>query len=314
MIHEKPTEEIRELAALFSLGTLPENEAQRFETHIREGCSVCEAEFRKFKHIVAEIGLAVNEVAAPEYIRGIILTRIERKIPSEAVEKPKTEPAEQVKPAAEEPKIEPTEQVKPKKSAKREPPPTLRPILTQTSIGRPSFFPWILAAILAVITILTFLAYRSQQSANIQLKDEIASIRSDLEDFQILLDIQKGRQGESDQIISTVSKPETRILHLSGLSPAPSSSGAILLDVQLKECLVFGYMPLPTQGKTYQLWYMTPSAKIPSGTFKPGPSGRIYEQFSIPEDITSMTPVITLEPEGGSKIPTSAYYAIGRNN
>ena len=314
MIHEKPTEEIRELAALFSLGTLPENEAQRFETHIREGCSVCEAEFRKFKHIVAEIGLAVNEVAAPEYIRGIILTRIERKIPSEAVEKPKTEPAEQVKPAAEEPKIEPTEQVKPKKSAKREPPPTLRPILTQTSMGRPSFFPWILAAILAVITILTFLAYRSQQSANIQLKNEIASVRSDLEDFQILLDIQKGRQGESDQIISTVSKPETRILHLSGLSPAPSSSGAILLDVQLKECLVFGYMPLPTQGKTYQLWYMTPSAKIPSGTFKPGPSGRIYEQFSIPEDITSMTPVITLEPEGGSKIPTSAYYAIGRNN
>ena len=329
MIHEKPTEEIRELAALFSLGTLPENEAQRFETHIREGCSVCEAEFRKFKHIVAEIGLAVNEVAAPEYIREIILTRIERKIPSEAVEKPKTEPAEQVKPAAEEPKIEPTEQikpaaeapkiepteqVKPKKSAKREPPPTLRPILTQTSMGRPSFFPWILAAILAVITTLTFLAYRSQQSANIQLKDEIASVRSDLEDFQILLDIQKGRQGESDQIISTVSKPETRILHLSGLSPAPSSSGAILLDVQLKECLVFGYMPLPTQGKTYQLWYMTPSAKIPSGTFKPGPSGRIYEQFSIPEDITSMTPVITLEPEGGSKIPTSAYYAIGRNN
>jgi anti-sigma-K factor RskA len=314
LIHEKPTEEIRELAALFSLGTLPENEVQRFETHIREGCSVCEAEFRKFKHIVAEIGLAVNEVAAPEYIREIILTRIERKIPSEAVEKPKTESAEQVKPAAEEPKIEPTEQVKPKKSAKREPPPTLRPILTQTSMGRPSFFPWILAAILAVITTLTFLAYRSQQSANIQLKDEIASVRSDLEDFQILLDIQKGRQGESDQIISTVSKPETRILHLSGLSPAPSSSGAILLDVQSKKCLVFGYMPLPTQGKTYQLWYMTPSTKIPSGTFKPGPSGRIYEQFPIPEDITSMTPVITLEPEGGSMIPTSAYYAIGRNN
>jgi hypothetical protein len=51
--HEKPTEEIRELAALFSLGALSQHEARSFEAHIQEGCQVCEKEYNKFKHITA---------------------------------------------------------------------------------------------------------------------------------------------------------------------------------------------------------------------------------------------------------------------
>ena len=59
--HDKPNEEIRELAALFSLGALTQHEADSFEAHMREGCPVCEAEYDRFKHITAEIGLTVNE-------------------------------------------------------------------------------------------------------------------------------------------------------------------------------------------------------------------------------------------------------------
>jgi hypothetical protein len=291
--HEKPTEEIRELAALFSLGALTQHEASSFEAHVREGCPVCEAEYYRFKHITAEIGLAANEAAAPDYIRELILARIERE---SLKEKPKVEPEKE-------------------ESAVRIPPsPAPRPILTQPVAKRSGVFPWMLAAILAIAAGLSFYFYHSEQAANDQLKVEMATARSDIKDLEILLDIQKGRRGELEQIISTVSKPETRILHLAGYERAPSTSGAILWDAPQNKCLIFGYMPPPPQGKTYQLWYITPTAKIPSGFPKPDPAGRIFDWFPIPEDITSLTMVISLEPEGGAQIPSLPYIAIGRKD
>lgn len=292
MNHEKPNEEIRETAALFSLGALTQHQARSFEAHLQEGCPVCEAEYHKFKHIAAEIGLAANEAPAPDYIRELILARIEREIPDE------------------EPGIEP-EKVAVLKTQKPE---AAQPILSQSAGGRPSFFPWILAAIFALLAGSIFYAYHSEQAETDRLKAELSTARSDIQDLETLIDIQKGRRGELEQIISTVSKPETRILHLAGLAPAPSGSGAILWDVQQNKCLIFGYMPPEPRGKTYQLWYLTPTAKIPSGSLKTDPAGRIYDWFPIPEEITSVTMVVTLEPEGGSQSPTLPYYAIGRND
>ena len=109
-------------------------------------------------------------------------------------------------------------------------------------------------------------AYHYEQSTNEMLNQEINRARTHIQDLEALNDIQKGRRGELQEIITTVSKPETRILHLAGLDPAPTSSGAILWDVQQNKCLIFGYIPSPPEGKTYQLWYITPSnKKIPSG-------------------------------------------------
>ena len=72
MRHERATEEIRELTALYALGSLTQREARSFELHMNEGCSVCEAEFRKFKHAAAGIGFTAAEVAPPDYIRDLL--------------------------------------------------------------------------------------------------------------------------------------------------------------------------------------------------------------------------------------------------
>ena len=102
---------------------------------------------------------------------------------------------------------------------------------------------------------------------------------------------------------------------MAGLGPVPSASGAMLWDVQQNKCLIFGYIPPAPRGKNYQLWFLTSTdKKIPSNTVKTDSTGRIYDWFPIPEDISGLTMVITLEPEGGSKIPTLPYYAIGRND
>lgn len=289
MSHEKPTEEIRDLAALFSLGTLTQHEAQSFAAHLQEGCGVCKAELIKFRHVTAEIGLAANEAETPPHIRQLLLERVGSEAPSRKPVIPKEEP---VAPAATAPK----------------------PILTQAPAGRTSVLPWILVALFAVVAAIAFLSYRSQQSARVRIQSDMDALGEELRDLRASYDKERENQGALEQIVSSVSRPDTRIIHLKGLNPAPSSSGAILWDSRLKKCLVFGYMPPAVSGKAYQLWYMTSTAKIPSGTLTQSPSGHFYEWFPVPEEVTSATMVVTLEPEGGSPEPTGSYYAIGRND
>jgi len=295
--HEKPTEEIRELAALFSLGALTQHEANSFEAHIRQGCPVCEAEYDKFKHITAEIGLSVNETAAPDYVRELILARIERETPEETSE---TEPES----------VPEKEEI----AAEAPPAPAPRPLLTPPTSQRPNLFPWILVAILAIAGAFGYYAYYIEKIENEALTSELENARTDKANLETSIEAQKSSGGQLEQIIAAVSKPETRILHLAGLEPSPSTSGVILWDFQENKCLIFGYMPPAPQGKSYQLWYLTSNAQIPSGSPEPDPSGRMYSWFPIPEDINNMTLVISLEAEGGAKIPTSPYYAIGRND
>jgi hypothetical protein len=289
--HEKPTEEIRELAALYSLGALTQHEAESFQTHLREGCRICRAELLEFMHITAEIGLAANETETPAHIREMLLDRIGHETPSRkpvaTIEKPQAAPV---------------------------PAPAPRPILTQAPASRPSVLPWILVALFAVLAAIAFVAYRSQQSANVRAKSDISALKEDLGNLQASYDKEKEKQGALEQVISAVSRPDTRMIRLRGLNTALSASGAIIWDFKLKKCLVFGYMPPAAPGKSYQLWYMTPSAKVPSGTLTQDLSGFFYEWFPVPQDVTSATMVITLEPEGGSRQPTGSYYAISRND
>jgi len=289
--HERATEEIRELASLFALGSLNQHEARSFEAHIREGCPVCETEFRKFEHIVAGMGFAVGEVPVPDYVRDLLLARIEREdqvTASAAESKKKVEVRPHVAPA--------------------------RPFLAATVKERPSVFPWLLTAGLAITAALAFFAYRSAQNANVQLQASASSAQADAKNLQMLLDIQKERVGELERIFTIASKPDARILHLAGQAPAPSASGAILWDTHQNQCLIFGTFPLPPEGKAYQLWFLTPTAKIAAGLLKPDPVGRFYTLAPVPRDVSSLAVAVTLEPDNGSQIPTMPYVAIGRSD
>ncbi|MBN2242736.1 MAG: anti-sigma factor [Acidobacteria bacterium] len=289
-VHEKPTEEIRESAALFSLGVLTQHEAVSFESHLREGCPVCETEYRKFRHITAEIGFAACEADAPDYIRELILARIERE-PSAAGPEDKETPA----------RIQAA--------------PVSKPILTPPPAKGAGVFPWVLAVLFAAAAGFIFYLYHSGQKDKEGLASEMAAAQTEIKNLETLLDKKENGPVELEEIVSVVSRPETRIFHMAGLDPAPTASGAIVWDVQQNRCLVFGYIPPVSGKKAYQLWFLTSSNKnIPSGLLEPDPAGRVYDWFPIPEDISSLTMAITLEPEGGSKTPTLPYYAIGRND
>jgi len=76
MPHVAASEEIHELASLYSLGLLEPELAAGFEKHLETGCSVCEAELRSFTEAAAQIAQTVDQVAPPEHLREKLLQRI----------------------------------------------------------------------------------------------------------------------------------------------------------------------------------------------------------------------------------------------
>ncbi|HEY7546108.1 MAG TPA: anti-sigma factor, partial [Blastocatellia bacterium] len=64
--------------------------------------------------------------------------------------------------------------------------------------------------------------------------------------------------------------------------------------------------------KVYQLWFVTPEAKISAGLIKTDNEGRGAIQVEVPRNINRLAAAaITLEPEGGSQQPTMPIYALG---
>jgi len=289
--HERSTEEIREAAALYALGSLTQHEARSFEIHIQEGCSVCADEFRRFARAAAVMGFAAEEKEAPDYIVELLAARIER----EALDSEKSQNVDRGPAREQTPFVPP------------------RPFLAQKPQQRPSFFPWILSAFLALIAVMIFFAWKSSQQTNTELKSQVSSAQSDAENLRILLDVQKERLGSLDQIISITGKPATRIVKLAGQATDASGSGAILLDPKKNQCVVFGYFARPPEGKVYQLWFVTATSKIPAGILKTDPTGRTFTSLPMPQAMANVSgAAVTLEPDNGSQIPTMPFYAIGR--
>jgi anti-sigma-K factor RskA len=289
--HERPTEQIRETAALYALGSLTQHEARSFEMHIHEGCSVCEAEFNRFAGAVADTGLAVEEKRPPEYIADLLAARIEREepIPEKSRDIVRTPPEQKAVPVPSKPF-----------SSYREQP-------------KPSFFPWILAVFVAVVAIMIFLAWQSSDRTNAALKSQLSAAQADAENLRILMDVQKERVGTLDQILSISGRPAARIVRLAGQVTDTSGWGAILLDGRKNQCVTFGYFPPPPEGKVYQLWFITSMSKIPAGVLKTDPTGRTFANLPLPQDMTNVSAAaVTLEPDNGSQIPTMPFYAVGK--
>ncbi|MBI1786138.1 MAG: cupin domain-containing protein [Acidobacteria bacterium] len=65
MWHNAITDEIREAACLYALGSLPPEEARRFEEHLATGCPLCGEETRFFQETTALLPAAVARPAPP---------------------------------------------------------------------------------------------------------------------------------------------------------------------------------------------------------------------------------------------------------
>jgi len=296
MKHERVTEELRELAALYALGALTQSEARSYEIHLQEKCPVCEVQVRRFQRVVAGIGLAAEEAPVPDYLRDLLLARIER-IDNTRTHAPA--PAEAIKSATAQDKSGPAR--------------TPASVLSQMPQSRSTFHIYFLIVIMAALGLLAFASWRAVRKENLQLARRLSAAEAEAENLRILLDVQNGRVEELNQIMTMIRNPATRIARLAGQPISPAISGAILWNGDQKLCLTIGYFPLEPEGKIYQLWFLTPTEKIPAGKLKVDPTGRTFTTVDIPPTILSPVEIaVTLEPDNGSAIPTMPIYATAR--
>ena len=73
MKHDQPTDETKELAALYALGALEPAEAASFERHMQDGCASCQAELSTFQNVVGDLGQTTFEEAPPNTLRSKVL-------------------------------------------------------------------------------------------------------------------------------------------------------------------------------------------------------------------------------------------------
>ena len=275
MKHQGITEEGQTIAALYALGALSQHEAQSFENHLREGCAACQDELNEFELVAGTIGLGSAEATPPAYIRDILKSRIEKE--------PQTSPAvvrfpEQVKPISQQP-------AQPRRTFAQ------------------SFIPWAVAATVAILAIVSFLAWQDE-------KQQRAALQSKSAELIAQANRQAVKAQEIEQINAVLTAGNSEVIPL---KVDPAYSAKIYWDREKNRWLVAVDLPKPPEGKGYQLWFVTPEAKISAGMIKTDETGHGFNIVAIPPAIGPVAfAAITIEPEAGSEQPTSPIYAIGK--
>ena len=291
MNHDSVTRDGQELAALYALGALSQQEARAFEAHLNEGCQICFEELAQFSSVVGQLGTAVDPVSPPAYVRDLLAVRIEKEISDAA-------PSASVI-----------------RFPEKQPPVQRTPVQGRSGFSR--VLPWAAAAVLLVALAYTFTSWRSdRQSLRAALEQERAQaseIASQTANLKEGLARKTALSEELVEINSVLSSPQWRLIPLAGLDPAPNSSARVYWDVQSNRWVVSADLPPIPDGKVYQLWFVTPTAKISAGLIKPDKTGHGFAVVQVPASAAPLAAAaITLEPEGGSTEPTMPIYALGK--
>jgi anti-sigma-K factor RskA len=86
--HDRANDEVQELAALFALGSLGEEEARDFKRHLEDGCVVCQGEVAQFQKVAVALSFGAPGVIPPENLRDSLMTRIGRRPAVVAIPRP----------------------------------------------------------------------------------------------------------------------------------------------------------------------------------------------------------------------------------
>jgi anti-sigma-K factor RskA len=286
--HERVTEEIRELAALYALGALTQHEARSFEIHLHD-CPVCKSELSRLEHAAAGIGLAAEEIETPEYVRDLLLARIEREpqVPTSVASSSPNEPALNAISKIDESRSE--------------------------NIRRGSKLDWGLRIFCIALVLLALIKMQSMRLLIDALQTQLSASAAEVLKKQ--LEVQTKKPEDFAQILEVTGKTGMRIAWLVGQPTAPSAFGTFFWDTEQHRYLLMGSFPPAPQGKAYQLWLVAPEKKVSAGLIKMNPNSLTYTSAPIPEDSQDATAVgITLEPESGSSTPTTRFYALGNFN
>src|SRR4029079_5554443 len=115
---------------------------------------------------------------------------------------------------------------------------------------------------------------------------------------------------QSREFVQLVTSPGAIVTELKATDVAGRASATIAYARSGHAILLASNLPNVPQGKAYQLWFLVDNASpMPGKTFAPDSNGHGVLKEQVPtEALDSPVFAITLEPAGGSSVPTSPIY------
>jgi anti-sigma-K factor RskA len=110
---------------------------------------------------------------------------------------------------------------------------------------------------------------------------------------------------KGEQFVDALTGEQVSSMRLTAGTPRAPWAWMFWDHVSNRWTLVARDLPAPPAGRTYQLWLVTPRAKVSAGTFQPKPNGAAQVQATYalaPDSLRAIA--VTEEPEGGVPQPT----------
>jgi anti-sigma-K factor RskA len=267
---ERP--DLHTLTGAYAVDALPEDERDRFEDHLAV-CDACEQEVRELQATAARLG-SISVAAPPPSLRGRVLAEIDG--------------VRQERPA---------------------------PVVVPDELAARRTAPRWVAATLGAAAAMLLLAVGGLAVVVTSLQEQVAGLEvaaGAAEQANADLAAVNARLAELEQQAANATLATT-----SALADVLAAPDVITVSVSYGDMLgrvvasptrgeaVFvaeGWEPAPHQ-HTYELWLITPDGAVPAGLFDPDDRGRATRVMT--GDMARATAVgITIEPEGGSPVPS----------
>jgi hypothetical protein len=172
------------------------------------------------------------------------------------------------------------------------------------------FVPWAIAAAVAIFAVVSFLAWQDEKQRANMARQQLAALQGEAAEMRAQADRQAVKAQEAEQINAVLTAGNAEVIPL---KVDPAYSAKIFWDKQKNRWIVAVDLPTLPEGKGYQLWFVTPNAKISAGMIKTDETGHGFNVVEVPPTIGPVAfAAITVEPEAGSEQPTSPIYAIGK--
>jgi anti-sigma-K factor RskA len=263
-------DELRELSGGYALGILDEPERRAFEAHVST-CASCAAEIRDFTAVASALALDVPQVDPPASLRDRVLRAATSPAPRGAV----------------------VESIAERRAASE-----------QRRPGRERLFALLSAAAAVIAVALGGYAVSLQRRIAV-LEDQVRVASDRAAQSQQQLVQLRAATDQSTQVRQILAAGDLRRIDLAGTKVAPGATGRAFWSQREGLVVAFANLPATQTGQVYQLWVIPPGGTpIDAGLLELQPDGRALTLARSGTSERVGTVAITLEPAGGSPVPT----------
>jgi anti-sigma factor RsiW len=292
MTHDQAREALEALA----LDALDAPERDAVMAHIAS-CTTCQSELAALENTANELAYAATPLPMPPAQRDRIRARLTARA------------------AADRGARDPIAAIVPGREVRKSGGPEVRPDVTPirpAAPGRRAFGPaaW-MAMAASVVAILGLGAFMNASRERDELREALVAARAANGAQVAALDSLRTAVASRDRMLANLTGPQVAVMTLASTARA-APTGMMFWDQRHDAWTFVAHrVPMPRAGRTYQLWLVTPSAKISAGTFMPSPEGEVMMQATYALAKDSLAAVaVTDEPMGGSPEPTTQPFLV----